>query len=158
MIGYNFGPEIREVERTHDRLVLEQLGANAFAIFIIALGILGVVLRPDKFALGWGSACGLLAAYFSTRSIYTADRLKRELVIDRRNLLRSRHKVYDAHLIDRITVWDTQKGSGLVIHFCSGRKRSLTRSLTFSREATEQAAFALNSFLHIHGREHVAQS
>ena len=76
VIGYNFSYGIREVGRSHDRLVLEQPGGNVFATFILALGILGIVLRPDGFALGWGTVCGLLAIYVSTHSTYTADRSK----------------------------------------------------------------------------------
>jgi hypothetical protein len=138
-------------------IVFAQPGGVAFAILIVAMGILGVALRPDKFALGWGPACGLLAVYFSTRFTYAADRLKHELIIERRNLLWSHRKIYDAHLIDRIAVWDTAKGAGLVIHFRTGRKKSLTRSLSSDRDATESAAVALNYFLHTGKHDCAAQ-
>jgi hypothetical protein len=154
---WNFGHSVREIERSHDRVVIEETATMGAVWFFggLAMGtLLLLVTRPrasrSTFADEAVGACAvlffaLLALYASVRSTYTADRPSGQLIIERTILFWTVRTVYDAHTIDRVYVRHTQKGSGLYVRFKSSRNKRLSMSLEFS--SLEAFTVALNSTL-----------
>ena len=157
---WNFGHSVRETERSHNRVVIEET-ATTGAVWLfggMALLVLALWLtrpRSSKSTLA-EEAVGAFAVIFfavfalwaSVRATYTADRRSGQLIIERRILFRTLRTAYDAHTIDRVYVRDTQKGSGLYVRFKSGRKKRLSVSLEFI--SLEAFAIALNTALYTH--------
>ena len=151
---WTFGHAVREVERTHHRVVIEETATKgavwefgAFALF---------ALIAFRNAMGNVRTIGLvltvflasIALYAAVRSLFVADKDRRVLVVKRRIGILTYEKVYEAKDIDRIFVRVTIKGNGLAIRFKSGRCKSLTMSLG-SGDSLEDAAATLNQFLYM---------
>jgi hypothetical protein len=157
---WSFGHSVREVERSHDHVVIEET-ATTGAVWIFG-GLVSLVLllwltrpkptqaRPSEEAVGALAVIFFtaLALWASVRATYTADRRKGLLVIERRILFWTVRSAYDAYTIDRVYVRDTQKGSGLYVRFKSGRKKRLSVSMEFT--SLEPLAIALNTALYTH--------
>src|ERR1700760_41025 len=130
---WNFGHEVREIEHSHHRVVIEET-ATSVAVWLFGGLALGTLLlcvtrpRPSRSTLA-EEAVGafavfffsLLALYASVRSTYTADRPSSQLIIERRILFSTLRTVYDAHTIDRVYLRHRQRGTGLYVLFKSGR-------------------------------------
>jgi hypothetical protein len=155
---WSFGHSVREIERSHDHVVIEETatigGVWLFGFMtLLVFALWSTRPRPSESALS-DEAVGAFAVMFfafltlwaSVRSTYTADRRSRQLVIERRILFQTLRTAYDAHTIDQIHVRDTGKGSGLYVRFNSGRKKRLSMSLEFV--SLEAFAIALNTTLH----------
>jgi hypothetical protein len=157
---WSFGHSVREIERSHHRVVIEEsatLGAvwlfGGFALLALLLwatksrstGATLVDEAPAAFAVCFFA---LLALYASVRSTYTADRLSRQLIVERRILFSTIRTAYDTHTIDRVYVRHTQKGSGFYVRFRSGRNKRLSMSLEFT--SLEGLTVALNTILYTH--------
>jgi multisubunit Na+/H+ antiporter MnhF subunit len=157
---WNFGHSVREIERSHDRVVIEET-ATIGAVWFFGGSALGTLLllvtRPRSSrstvaeeAVGAFAVLffALLALYASVRSTYTADRPSGQLIIERKILFSTVRTVYDAHTIDRVYVRQTQKGSGLYVRFKSSRNKRLSMSLEFI--SLEAFTVALNTTLYTH--------
>jgi hypothetical protein len=157
---WNFGHSVREIERSHGRVVIEET-ATIGAVWLFGGSALGTLLlwvtRPrSSRATVAEEAVGalavlffaLLALYASVRSTYTADRPSGQLIIERKILFSTVRTVYDAHTIDRVYVRHTQKGSGLYVRFKSSRNKRLSMSLEFI--SLEAFTVALNTTLYTH--------
>jgi hypothetical protein len=157
---WSFGHSVREIERSHHRVVIEEsatIGAvllfGGFALLTLLLwmtrsrssGATLVEEAPGAFAVLFFA---LLALYASVRSIYTADRPSRRLIVERRILFSTIRTAYDAHTIDRVYVRHTKKGSGFCVRFKSGRNKRLSMSLEFT--SLEAFTVALNTILYSH--------
>jgi UDP-N-acetylmuramyl pentapeptide phosphotransferase/UDP-N-acetylglucosamine-1-phosphate transferase len=136
---WSFGHSVREIERSHHHVVIEET-ATTGGVWIfggLALVTLSLCLtRPSGSALA-GEAVGafgvlffaLLALCASVRSAYTADNRSGQLIVERRVLFWTIRTAYDAHTIDQVYVRHAGKGSGLYIRFKSGKKKRLSMSL-----------------------------
>jgi UDP-N-acetylmuramyl pentapeptide phosphotransferase/UDP-N-acetylglucosamine-1-phosphate transferase len=159
---WSFGHSVREIERSHHHVVIEETATTGGVWLFAGMALLVVVLwltRPSSFESSLPDdvvgACTVIffasfALWASVQSTYTADRRSGQLVIERRILFRTFRTAYDAHTIDRIYVRNTQKGAGLYILFKSGRNKRLSSSMGF--QSLESFAIALNSALYT-GRE-----
>lgn len=160
---WNLGHSVREVERSHNRVVIEETATTGAVWLFAGLASLTLALwlsrpgssplKPSEEAAG-AFVVGFFAFFAlwaSVRSTYTADRSSGQLVIERRILFRTLLTAYDAHAIDRVYVRDTQKGSGLYVRFKSGRRKRLSISLDFV--SLEGFAIALNSALCTHHQQ-----
>lgn len=157
---WNFGHAVREIERSHNRVVIEETATTGAVWLFSGMASLTLVLwlsRPRSSPLKFSEEAvdafafmyfALFALWASVRSTYTADRSNGQLLIERNILFRTLRTTYDAHAIDRVYVRDTQKGSGLYVRFKSGHKKRLSTSLEFV--SLEGFAIALNSALHTH--------
>ena len=157
---WSFGHSVREVERSHNRVVVEETATTGAVWFFAGMALLVLALwltrpRPSKSPLA-EEAVGAFAVLFfalfalwaSVRATYTADRCRSQLLIERRILFWTLRTAYDAHTIERIYVRDTQKGSELYVRFKSGRNKRLSVSLEFL--SLEAFAVALDTTLHTH--------
>lgn len=138
---WSFGHSVREVERSPQRVVIEETATTGSAWLFggAALGTLLLwITRPrssgSTLAEEAVGACavlyfGLLALLASVRSTYKADRTSNYLLVERRVLRWTMRTSYDAHTIQRIEVRQTNKGSGLYVHFKSRRCKKLSWSL-----------------------------
>ncbi len=156
----SFGHSVREIERSHNRVVIEETPTTGGVWVFGGLTLLVVVLwltgpRLPKSTLADESVGAFAVMFFlffalwaSVRSTFTADRLSGQLVIERRILFRTLRTAYDAHTIDRVYVRDMGKGLGLYVRFKSGRKKRL--SMTLEIIWLEDFATALNDVLYSH--------
>jgi hypothetical protein len=143
---WTLGHAVREIERSHQRVVVEETPTIGVAIaFTVLTAFILVVFRSaiGAFLALWPVSLGL---YSSVRSSFTADRNRRILLIERRVFVWTFERVYEAEAIDRVYVRDTIKGSGLALRFKSGRSKDLTMSLG-AGGSLNSAAAALNHFL-----------
>jgi hypothetical protein len=147
-MGYRF----REVGRTPNVVVFEKRAHRTTPVFFGAVAIIpaAVTFQTDRFL---GNIVGLLlfgafAAYSAIHSTYTADRQSGQLLVERKILFWKLYQVYPSHVIERIERIDTAKGTGLRIRFRSGRKKTLTNSISFNFEAHTYAASIMNEFLY----------
>ena len=151
---WTFGHLIREIERSHQQVVVEETATKGAVIGFGAFALLDLV--SFRTAHGQAFAVGVVLAFFMSglvlyaaiSSSFVADRSRRVLIIKRRIGILTREKVYDAGTIDRIFVRVTINGDGLAVRFKSGRSKSLTMSLG-SGVSLEDAAAALNQFLYV---------
>ncbi len=152
---WTFGHSVREVERSHHEVVVEETATKGAIILFGAFAILDLVSfrKARGQALAMGVALGFLMAglalYSAISSDFVADRSRRVLIIKRRfGVLTLKKKAYDAKEMDRVYVRSTSKGSKLYVRFKSGRSKGLTTSLG-SGDGLEDAAAALNKFLYV---------
>ena len=157
---WNLAHSVREIERSHHRVVIEETATIGAVWLFGGLALLTLLLwatRPGtsrstlaEEAVGAFAVLffALFALYASVQSTYTADRLSGQLIINRRILFSTLRTVYDAHTIDRVYVRHTQKGSGLYVRFKSGRNKRLSMSLEFI--SLEAFTVALNTTLYTH--------
>jgi hypothetical protein len=156
---WSFGHRVREVERSHDRVAFEETQALSvvwvFALVSFAAGfaaVRNVLVRGDLRASVIGLALllwfGALALYTLVGSTFIVDRSLGKLIVQRRIALWSLQKTYRTETIDRLVVVETQKGSGLAVHFKSGKRKTLTTSLGENFIVVEAAALALNVYMH----------
>lgn len=155
---WNFGHSVREIERSHNHVVIEETATVGGIWLSGGLASLTLVLwlsrpRSTHLRLSEEAVGAFVVVFFasfalwaSVRSPYTADRTSGQLVIERRILFRTFRTTYDAHSIDRVYVRDSQKGSGLYIRFKSGRRKRLSTSLEFV--SLKDFAVALNKALY----------
>jgi hypothetical protein len=157
---WRLGHAVREIERSHNRVVIEETptSAAAWLFGVAAFGTLSLlVTRPRspgstlaEEAVGASAFLffGLLALYASVRSTYIGDRPSGRLIIERRIFFSTIRTAYDSHTINRVYVRHTRKGSGLYLHFKSGQ----TKRLSMSLESIPLEGFAtmLNSTLDTH--------
>ena len=111
---WSLGHSVREIERSHHRVVIEETATTgAVGLFggFALLTLLLWVTRPGSSrstlaeeAVGAFSALffAMFALYASVQSTYTADRLSGQLIINRRILFSTLRTVYYAHTIDRV--------------------------------------------------------
>ena len=157
---WSFGHSVHEIERSHNRVVIEETATTGAVWLFGGLASLTLVLwlsRPRSSQLRLSDEAvgalavtffALLALYASVRSTYTADRPSGQLTIERRILFWTVRTAYDAHTIDRIYVRHTQKGSGLYVRFKSSREKRVSMSLDFI--TLEDFAVSLNTALYTH--------
>jgi len=151
---WTFGHSVRETERSHHEVVVEETATKGAIILYGAFAILDLVsfrkARGQAFAVGLalGFLMAGLALYAAISSAIVADSSRRVLIIKRRLGVLTLQKAYDAKEIDRVYVRSTSKGSGLYVRFKSGRSKALTMSLG-SGDRLEDAAAALNQFLSV---------
>jgi hypothetical protein len=149
---WTFGHLIREIERSHQQVVVEETATKGAVIGFGAFALLDLV--SFRKAHGQAFAVGVVLAFFMSglvlyaaiSSSFVADRSRRVLIIKRRIGVLTLEKVYEAKEIDRIYVRSTSKGSGLYARFKSGRSKGLTMSLGCG-DSLEEVAAALNQFL-----------
>jgi hypothetical protein len=146
-VSSTFGQSVREVERSHQHVVIEEtatwgaalgFGVPAVATFVMWREILGISIALFLAAI---------ALYAGVTSEFVADRNRRCLIVKRRLAFWSVEKAYEAQSIERIYVRHTGKGSALAVRFRSGKTPNLTMSLGFDYPKLEGAAAALNHFL-----------
>ena len=151
---WTFGHSVREIERSHHEVVVEEAATKGALIEFGAFALLDLVSfrKARGQALAVGVALGFLLAglalYAAISSSFVADRSRRVLIIRRRLGVLTLKKAYEAKEIDRVYVRSTSKGSGLYVRFKSGRSKGLTTSLG-SGDGLEDAAAALNQFLYV---------
>jgi hypothetical protein len=157
---WSLGHSVREIERSHQRVVIEETATTGGVWFFGGSALLTLLLwvtrpRSSRSTLAEEAVGAFavlffasLALYASVRSTYTADRPSGQLTIERRILFSTIRTAYDAHTIDRVYVRHTQKGSGLYVRFKSGRKKRLSMSLEFI--SLEALTVALNTTLYTH--------
>ena len=144
---------MREIDRTHHEVVVEETATKAAVWVFGAFALFGLI--AFRGASGSVRALGITLTVFlaslalcgSVRSLFVADRGRRILVVRRRIGKLSYEKVYPAGDIDRVFVHSTINGSGLSLRFKSGRRKGLTMSLGFG-DNLEDTAAALNEFLY----------
>lgn len=143
---WSLGHAVREIERSHQRLVIEETATTGAALLFGALAL--VTLLAFRSTTGAAVCLFFVSAGLcaGVRSVFIADRTRRVLVIERRIAFWNFERVYDAKAIDRIYVRSTLKGSGLAVRFKSGRRKDLTMSLG-STIGLEGLACTLNYFL-----------
>jgi len=140
------GHVVREIERSHQSVVVEETATTGAAVLFGALALVTLIAFRNAAGVAltvYFAAFGLCAGI---RSSFVADRTRRVLVIKRRIALWNFERVYEAKTIDRIYVRSTIKGSGLAVRFKSGRSKDLTISLG-SANRLEAIAGTLNHFL-----------
>jgi hypothetical protein len=150
---WTFGHAVREIERSHDYVVVEESATKGAVILFGPFAVLDPFIFRN--AVGGAFAVGvvlsiffaMLTFYAAIASSFVADRSRQVLIIKRRIGALAFEKVYGASTIDRIFVRVTIKGNGLAVRFKSGRSKGLTMSLG-SGDNLENAAAALNQFLH----------
>lgn len=144
---WDFGHAVREVDRSHQQIAIEET-ATTGAVFIFGgFACLGLIAH-DRIGLLLGLVLGSIALYAAVRSTFIADRNRRVLLIRRRILFWTLERVYEVSTIDRVYVRYMGKGgSGLAVRFKSGRSKNLTMSLG-SASGLEEIAGALNHFLY----------
>ena len=146
---WSFGHSVREIERSHNRVVIEETATTGTVWLFGGMALLVLVLwltrpRSSKSTLA-EEAVGAFAVIFfamfalwgSVRATYTADRRSGQLIIERRILFRTLRTAYYAHTIERVYVRDTQK---LPQNVCPGWRRSdrnLNRPLSGSMSALD---------------------
>jgi hypothetical protein len=143
---WELGHSVKEIQRSHQKLVVEETATQGSAIIFGALA-LGTLIA---FRNATGAIVGLFfasaALYSGVRSLFIADRTRSELAIKRRIAFWDFERVYEAKTIDRVNVRSMIKGSGLEVRFKSGKRKYLTMSLG-SPTGLEGIASALNHFL-----------
>jgi hypothetical protein len=150
---WTFGHAVREIERTHHQVVLEETATKGAAWMFGAFALLDLIAfrnaRGNVLTIGIALAAFLasLALYAAVQSLFVADRGRRILVVKRRIGVLAYEKVYWARDIDRVFVHSTINGSGLSLRFKSGRSKRLTMSLGLG-DNLDDAAAALNEFLY----------
>lgn len=157
---WSFGHSVREVERSHNRVVIEETATtgavwlfSAMALLVLVLLLTRPVAHQPTLTEEIVGACAVVyfaawAVWASVSATYTADRPSGQLLIERRILFQTLRTAYDAHTIDRVYVRNTRKGSGLYVRFKSGRKKRLSVTLEFLQ--LESFAIALNTALYTH--------
>jgi hypothetical protein len=151
---WTFGHAVREIERTHHQVVIEETATKGAVWEFGAFALLALVVFRS--AIGNVRIIGLvltlfftsIALYAAVRSSFVADKDRRVLVVKQRIGVLSYEKVYEAKDIDRVFVHSTIDGSGLSLRFKSGRTKGLTMSLGVG-DGLEDAAAALNQFLYM---------
>jgi hypothetical protein len=150
---WTFGHAVREIERSHDYVVVEESATKGAVILFGAFAVLDPFIFRN--AVGGAFAVGvvlsiffaMLTFYAAIASSFVANRSRGVLIVRRRIGALALEKVYGASTIDRIFVRVTIKGNGLAVRFKSGRSKGLTMSLG-SGDNLENAAAALNQFLY----------
>jgi hypothetical protein len=143
---WTFGHAVREIERTRYHVVVEETATTGAAVLFLAFAFFELIVFRNAVGALLASFTASIGLYASGRSSFIADRQHCVLVIQRRIMLWTFERVYEAPTIDRIYVRFTIKGSGLAVGFKSGRSKDLTLSLG-SAANLEAAAAALNHFL-----------
>jgi hypothetical protein len=151
---WTFGHSVREIERTHQQVIVEETATTGAVVLFGGFAFLALIAFRN--ANGNLRAIGLaitvflasIAAYAAVGSTFTADRSRRALVVKRRIGVLTYEKVYEARDIDSVFVHRTINGSGLSLRFQSGRTKGLTMSLGFG-DSVDGLAAALNHFLHV---------
>lgn len=144
---WTFGHGVREIERSHEQVVVEETATTGAAAVFGALAYFTVIVFRSVTGTILGLFFALFGLYAAVRSCFIADRNRRVLVIKRRIGRWTSERTYKAETIDRIYVRFTIKGSGLAVRFKSGRNKSLTMSLG-SATNLEDLAVALYQFLY----------
>jgi len=150
---WTFGHAVREIERSHDYVVVEESATKGAVILFGAFAVLDPFIFRN--AMGGAFVVGvvlsiffaMLTFYAAIASWFVANRSRGVLIVRRRIGALAFEKVYGASTIDRIFVRVTIKGNGLAVRFKSGRSKGLTMSLG-SGDNLENAAAALNQFLY----------
>ena len=143
---WKLGHAVREIERSHQRLVVEETATTGAAVLFGALALVTLIAFRHTIGVVFTLFFAAVGLYAVVRSSFVADRTRRVLVIKRRIALWNFERVYEAKTIDRVYVRSTIKGSGLAVRFKSGRSKYLTMSLG-SATGLEGIAGALNQFL-----------
>jgi hypothetical protein len=145
---FAIGHSVRELERSRGSAAFEETPGYLTVGVFGCLTILVLGLCWQRPAVLWAAVpFASLTLYASVRSTFVADRLANTLTVRRRILFWDKVRAYDSAAIDRITVRHTQKGSGLLMMFKSGRKKMLTMSIGADILVLNSAAVALNSVL-----------
>jgi hypothetical protein len=153
---WTLGHAVREIERSHHQVTIEETATTGAAVIFWTITILSLILifpnvihRRDfgaLFLLPVPLYFSLFGLYAAVRSSFVADRAHGILIVKRQIGPWSFQKMYKSETIDLIYVRHTIKGSGLAVHFKSGKNKDLTMSLD-SQADIESAAAALNHFL-----------
>jgi hypothetical protein len=145
---WNLGHCVREVDRSHHQVVVEETATTGAVFLIGGVACLELIVTRDRTGLVLALALAAIALFASVRSSFIADRDRRVLLVRRRILLWTFERAYEASGVERVYVRYTAKGSGLAVRFRSGRSKSLTMSLG-STARLEGIAGALNHFLYM---------
>jgi hypothetical protein len=144
---WTFGHAVREIERTHQQLIVEETATTGAAVLFVTFAVFVLIFFRNLLGALVALYFAAFGLYLSVKSSFIADRNRGVLVVRRQIVLWTFEKVYEANTIDRIYVRFTIKGSGLAVRFKSGRNKDLTMSLG-SASTLEGAAGALNHFLY----------
>jgi hypothetical protein len=127
---WTFGHSVREIERSHHQVVVEETATKGAAILFGAFALLDLVgfrrAVGNEFVVGVVLAFFMagLALYAAISSSFVADRTRRALIIKRRIGILTRERVYDASIIDRIFVRATLKAAAWLFDSNQGEARA----------------------------------
>lgn len=135
---WSFGHRVRIVERSHHRVVMEEVPTMTAAWFFggFALLTISLTLTSPRVPNSGPGGClvgiaaffyfASLAVYSTVRSTCIADRESDHVILERRILFWTVRTAFDAAEIEKIAIQNTRKGDGLYIRFRSGRKKSIS--------------------------------
>jgi hypothetical protein len=139
------GHAVREIERSHQRVVIEETATTGAVVVLGAMAALVLIVFRNLASAYCASVFAILGVYSAVSSRFAADR-DRGLILKRRVGPLTIERVYESGEIAQIYVRTTLKGQGLTVRFKSGRCKDLTMSLG-SGAGLEGVAAALNLFL-----------
>lgn len=113
-------PRVKEIQRAHDHVVLEERPITAVAWFFAGLAVVALIWLWNTAAVALSLVPALFGLHASVESLFIANRLERLLIVRRRLALWTFEKRYATQTIHRIYVRDTLKGSALALRFKSG--------------------------------------
>lgn len=142
---WRLGHAVREIERSHQHVVVEETATTGAAWLFGAFTCLVLFINRETIGVVLAVLFAFYAMYASVTSLFIADRDRRVLVVKRRVALWTFASRYESRSLDRVYVRRTLKGPALAVRFRSGRSRNLTMSL--GADHLERAAGALNHFL-----------
>ena len=156
---WSFGHSVREIERSHQRVLIEETSANGcvrlFGTFALLTFFLWVMKSRSTHSTPAQEVAlaitflffAAVALYASVRSTFKVDRASHQLTINRVIVGFTLASSYDAHAVERLYVRQTRKGSGLYLRLKSGQDKKLSWSLDFF--PLEAVAGTLNQALSI---------
>jgi hypothetical protein len=81
---WTFGHAVREIERSHQQVVVEETATAGAALLFAAFAVFGLLTFRNAVGAVLASFFASIALYASVRSSFIADRNRRVLVIRRR--------------------------------------------------------------------------